>query len=198
MRAGTSELLKGISEKQFFSAKIVDQDPDHKSGDGVNKADGGSFDVFIDVDRAGMKMNILVEPEEIEEVCQEDDEQRGEEGITKRSLKNGDSHQDVILTVVAVGGRCGEGKDSADENRNGGDADERSLRPLLVDKDPTEQQEMTEKAGAHEGKQEEGDWSPNILEELVRNNQGENNEKIEETEDDFLKTRVLQIGCVPA
>jgi len=119
MGAGAGELVERIGEESLLAAEIVDEKPDNEASDSVDEADGGSFDVFVDVDGAGVQVDVLVEPEEIEEVRNEDDSEGGKEGVAESGLEDGDGHDDVILTVVTIGGGGGEGEKGTDEDGNG-------------------------------------------------------------------------------
>lgn len=127
MRAGTGELFERIGEEELLATKVVDKQPHDEPCDGVNEADGGGFDVFIDVSGAGVKVDVFVKPEEIQEISEEHDGECGNERIAEGGLEHGYGHEDVVLAVVAIGGGSSEGKYDVDEDRGGGDVDESAV-----------------------------------------------------------------------
>ena len=190
-------MFEGISEKEFLAAKIVDENPDDDAGDGVDETDGGCFDVFIDVDGAGMQVDVLIKPEEVEEVREKDDGNRGKEGVAESGLEDGNGHQDVVLAIVAIGGRGSEGENGVNQDRNGGKSELGWGGTNLVNEEPAKEEQVPEESGAHEGEEEGSDRAPDAGEEFVGKDKEEDDEEIQRAEDEFLKTRVLQIGAVP-
>lgn len=197
VRAGAGQLVERIGEKELLAAKTVDEEPDNQTGDGVDEADGRGFDVLIHIDGTGMEMDVLIEPEEIEEISEKNDSESREERIAEGSLKNRDGHKNVKLAIVAIGGGSSEGENDVDEDGNRGEIDESLVGPCFVNEEPAQQREMAEKAGAHEGEEKRGDGSPDAGEQFVCGHEGNNDKEIKATKDEFLQARVLEVRNTP-
>jgi len=102
------------------------------------------------------------------------------------------------LAIVTIGGGSGKSENDIDQNRDGGEIDESFVGPHLANEKPTKEREMAEKTGAHQGKEERSDRPPHGGERFVGNDERDDDKKIEEAEDEFLKARVLEIGDGPA
>ena len=190
-------MFEGIGQKQFFAAKVVDEEPDDQAGDGVDEADGGSLDVFVDIDGAGMEMNVLIKPEKVEDVGEKHDDKGREEGIAESGLQNRDGHQNVVLAVVAIRGGGGKSQTDIDQDRDGSEMDEAFIGPVFASEEPTEQKNMPNETGAHDGKKERGDRAPDTGEKFIGKNERNDDNEIEDAEDELLKTRVLEVRGRP-
>jgi len=197
MGAGAGKLFERIGEEEFLAVKIVDENPDHETRNGVDEADGGGFNVLVDIDGARVQVKVLIEPEEIKEVSEEDDGESAKKRIAESRLEDGNGHQYVVLAVAAVGGGSGEGKGGADEDGDGGEAEERLLSTDFANEQPTKKNQITVETGTHDEEEERSNGPPNVGEESVGKDKGEDDEEVENAEDHFLQTGILHNGCVP-